>query len=279
MAIAPDGHDIYLLGQVARARIGTKAGIVDVRRRPDGTLGSPPARCPLRLVGRCVPMRHTGSRPGTGLIVSADGTMVYAADAHGIVAFRRTVKSGRLAPLPDGCVGTAATPRCRALPPGLATVGPLALSSDGRDLYAATTAGVAGFKVGGGGALSFEGCIASDATPGCVAGRALTSPSALAVSRDGHNVYVASRQDRAVADLARDSATGALTQPADPARCLSFHVRPGCRTTAGIPFPDALALSPDDRFLLVASAGGRGSFNGQHSSSRAGGLATFSRTE
>jgi len=96
-------------------------------------------------------------------------------------------------------------------------VASITISPDGRNLYAATYAGVAVFdRDPESGALSqkpgAEGCISSTPklTPTCAAARGLPGASDVAVSSEGMNVYAAT--PRALVVFDRDPSTGALTQ-------------------------------------------------------------------
>ena len=81
------------------------------------------------------------------------------------------------------------------------------------------------------------GCLSDTATSGCAQGHQLLGTRSVAVSPDGKNVYVASQST--VARIDRDTTTGALSQPAGAAGCISetgvggVHRRP----RAQIPCP------------------------------------------
>ena len=69
------------------------------------------------------------------------------------------------------------------------------------------------------------GCIAEATSSGCALGIALGAPEGMAISPDGASVYVASALSNAVAVLARDPATGALTQATRRQRLHRRHRR------------------------------------------------------
>ena len=67
------------------------------------------------------------------------------------------------------------------------------------------------------------GCVSEDGTGPCADGHALDDPISVAVSPDGKSVYVASfpYSSNAVVRLNRNTTTGAITQPAGAAGCVS----------------------------------------------------------
>jgi hypothetical protein len=72
------------------------------------------------------------------------------------------------------------------------------------------------------------GCVHETGAKGCADGHGLVGPASVAVSPDGKSVYVASRKpcciepDRsAVVRFNRNLTTGAITQPAGTAGCIS----------------------------------------------------------
>lgn len=96
------------------------------------------------------------------------------------------------------------------------------------------------------------GCLA-DTGDGieCIDGFALDSADAGVVSPDGKHVYVAAQASDAVAVLARDKQTGALT----PAGCISETGSGGaCTDGVALNTPRAVAISPDGKHVYVAAA-------------------------
>ena len=78
-------------------------------------------------------------------------------------------------------------------------------------------------------------------------------PHSVAVSPDGKSVYVASCDSNAVARLNRNTTTGAITQPAGTAGCVSETGAGPCADGHGLDGPESVAVSPDGKSVYVAS--------------------------
>jgi 6-phosphogluconolactonase (cycloisomerase 2 family) len=156
--------------------------------------------------------------------------------------------------------GTATAGCGRAV--GLANAAYLALSPDGRNLYAtardsdaiaifARNARTGAIKQLPGAA----GCIRdakAGADPACpVAAPGLDRASGVTVSSDGRFVYVAAAYGNAVTTFSRNASTGALT----PAGCIADLGTPtqGCVAGKGLRGASFVKLAPDARTLYVAS--------------------------
>jgi len=179
------------------------------------------------------------------------------------------VPRGALEPLPgaQGCVAVGGPATC-AKGRALTGLSDIALSGDGRNLYATTREGVAIFgRARSTGALKQlrgrRGC--ATATGGkCATIRAIRVARALAVSDDGRNVYVTGFDSDAVggsvgvvAVFARDRKTGSLTQLPGAAGCVRSDGADGCATAragGGL----SIALSQDDGSVYVGGSEGLG---------------------
>ncbi|HEX7609238.1 MAG TPA: hypothetical protein VF380_01070, partial [Solirubrobacteraceae bacterium] len=138
----------------------------------------------------------------------------------------------------------------------------------GLALVPASASAAAGFGrlSGPGGCLAAPGLASSDqGTSGCGVGKALVGPSAVAVSPDGLNVYVASGTAGAtvaasfgsLAILKRDPATGAVSEVG----CLSSDGTDGrdgasgaCTPSPSLLGADGVTVSPDGLSVFVAAS-------------------------
>ena len=89
---------------------------------------------------------------------------------------------------------------------------------------------------------------------GCTTGRALDGADVVVVSPDGQNVYVGAFFGNAVATFSRDPATGALTQPAGDAGCITDTATSGCATGLALAAPEGMAISADGNNVYAATA-------------------------
>jgi hypothetical protein len=203
------------------------------------------------------------------LAVAPGGGAVYAGSTDGdaVVGLAPTT----LAPLARGCVARHASARCAALGT-IGSVGGLALSPDGRDLYAATFGSAPGAdtlvalaRSPSDGSLTLAPqapCVQSlgSARAVCpVRAPGLEGLSAVIVTADGRFAYAASPVSSAVVVLRRNRTTGSLTPLKGNAACLrDASVKnagnAGCTgVIAGLRGARALALSPDQTTLIVTA--------------------------
>ena len=98
------------------------------------------------------------------------------------------------------------------------------------------------------------GCVSQDGFGSCADGHGLDFPYSVAVSPDGKSVYVASYSSNAVARLNRNPTTGALTQPAGAAGCISEDGSGPCGDGHALVAPVSVAVSSDGKSVYVASS-------------------------
>jgi DNA-binding beta-propeller fold protein YncE len=261
VAVSPDGKSVYAtsINDNAIVRFDrntttgalTPAGCVgDVANNTDGCAQTAPG-----LVG---PYSVT---------VSPDGKSVYAAGTNdsAIVRLDRNTTTGALTP--KGCIGDPDinppkpnVDRCAKTTPGLEAVRSVAVSPDGKSVYAAGRRdnAIVRFKRDTtSGALTPKGCVADPANneDNCAqTARGLDGASSVAVSANGKSVYAAGLNDAAIVNFDRDTTGGALTRAgcvADPA-----HNADGCAKTAdGLDFPRSVAVSADGKSVYAAGSG------------------------
>jgi hypothetical protein len=228
-ARSPDGSLAYrscLTGGTAGFVVGAQSACTLIA----GPTGNPTAPI-LRSVNR--------------LVISADGTSLYATTpkSSSLAEFRRDPASGQLAY--SGCITGQVGPNdgvsagCAPIPTaveagfdsGMYLIDRLAISRDGRSLYGVAHGDNAVDSFSRDpttGALAYAGCLTGDSTlagergaanpctpaPGAqprAVGSGLGEPGDLAITRDGHSIFVAAPRDAAIARLARNPASGALS--------------------------------------------------------------------
>ena len=144
----------------------------------------------------------------------------------------------------------------------------MAVAPDGKSVYAASFLSDAVVRLDrntAGGAITqpagTAGCVSQTAEGPCTHGRALNGARGVVVSPDGKSVYVASASNasNAVVRLVRNTTTGAISQPAGAAGCISETGAGPCADGQGIVVPISVAVSPDGKSVYVASSNDNGS--------------------
>jgi DNA-binding beta-propeller fold protein YncE len=231
-----------------------------------GSGGCLVARSAHRLGRRCAPARALlGPGPIVGseaVAVSPDGRNVYvaASSSNAIAVFRRDPGTGRLSQAsgPAGCIAAGGADGCAG---GVGLEGPnsVAVSADGSNVYATSfrSNSIAVLRRDPStGALTQAsdgtGCIAAVAIPGCTAARALAGADVVAVSGDGHNVYVGTFVASAVAVFDR-SAAGTLTQPSGSGGCIAEGGSGGCAAGVAMSSVEGVTVSGDGDNVYVAA--------------------------
>jgi 6-phosphogluconolactonase (cycloisomerase 2 family) len=212
----------------------------------------------------------TGIPQSEHVVVSPDGAHVYTASLMGasVAAFSRHPTTGALTQLaaPNSCVSNAATPGCTVVVGLAGGVYDLAISPDGKHVYATgyTSDAVAAFsRDPASGVLTQlaapNRCVTSGNVNGCTAATGLNGADGIAISPDGAHVYVASYSSASLTVFARDATSGALTQLAGTNGCLmdTAYATPnsGCLATRGLRNPYFLHVSPDGTGVYVAAIG------------------------
>jgi DNA-binding beta-propeller fold protein YncE len=214
-----------------------------------------------------------GAGPGVGsraIAISPDGRNVYvaASGADAISVFDRNPVTGALTQPQGkgGCVagvlGKAKGAQGCGLAVGLAGPDSVAVSPDGRNVYAASrdTSSVTTFvrnrKTGQLRQLapSASGCISGQALPSCTAGRGLKWPDIVVVSPDGKNVYVGDFAGSGVTSFSRAGQAGALTQLPGSAGCITEAGEEGCAKGVQMNHVEGMAINPKGTTVYTAAA-------------------------
>ncbi len=193
--------------------------------------------------------------------ISPDGRNVYVASSgsDAIAIFDRNKTTGVLTQPSGkgGCIASGGGGGC-ARAAGLDGANSVAISADGRNVYAtardssAVTAFARNRKTGALRQLP-GGCLSGLPLPGCTSGEALVAPDVLVVSSDGRNVYAGAFFGNAVATFTRDTATGALTQPAGAAGCIA-ESNAACAPGIALGAVEGLAITRDGTSVYTGSA-------------------------
>ena len=258
ITVSPDGKSVYVASSRSNAIaiFGRDAATGALTQR-SGAAG-------------CIAARGAdGCATAIGLVgpnsvaVSPDGRNVYATSlaSNTVVVLRRNISTGSLTQLgaPTGCIANASLPGCAT---GRALAGPdiVAVSPDGSSVYVGAFRGsaLAVFERNPStGALTQAtdagGCLVNAPTTGCTTALALANPEGIAVSGDGQSVYVAAPGSNAIDTFARNTSTGALTQPTDGSGCVTSSALVGCTLGTQLGGADAVAISPSDTSVYVTA--------------------------
>src|ERR1700733_14087654 len=171
---------------------------------------------------------------------------------------------------PNNCIGTS--PECGTTSTAsLNQPSVVVVSPDGKNVYMLDSgnSSVDEFTRNADGSLAELPAPKDCIQPGgngaqCVAATGITHPEGLAISPDGKSLYVVGgdlNDNGTIAEFARNTTTGALTQPASPNNCIGEHQSSGtpiCGTTTGhgLVTPSAVVVSPDNANVYVADRNG-----------------------
>lgn len=249
VAVAPDGRRVFV------AAAGSSA-LTSFARGTDGSLG---------FLG-CVSDNGTDGNDGTdgrctdghalkgakGLAVSPDGRHLYLAATSSGAIDTFSLEGDK--PVQVGCLKESAIDSRCGDGRALAGARSLAVSPDGRNVYAAAAGSDAVTTLArdqASGQLAVIGCVSADGSDGaCADGRGLLRPTGVTVSRDGRWVHVVAYGSSAVTTFARDPGDGHLTQTG----CVMARApRSGsCRRADSLAGASGLALSADGKAVIVA---------------------------
>ncbi len=257
IAVSPDGKSVYVAAYTRNAIVSF------ARDETTGTLTD----------GGCLASHDVGcgagneAAPGlegaTDVAISPDGKNVYVASGvagSGVGSISTFERSSAGALTYGGCVAYDNSKCAETGNTALNGASGVAVSPDGKSVYVAaeTSNAISSFdRSGGSGALTYEGCLTSEAT-GCVSTGIVGLKGAFGdtVSPDGTSVYVVSLEhDNALVRLERDTGSGALSI----GECFTSNptVTTACGTShaglAGLTGAERVATSPDGKNVYVAA--------------------------
>jgi len=215
-----------------------------------------------------------GMSPGSSnLALSPTGGLLYAASSGGksLAVIIRNTQNGLLAmsTQPNGCIEDVPADGCTTVSAELNAgtgINDIATGPTGQlyvtvtpDLVtpAPNTARVLVFDPQNEGLVrrnSTAGCISQGAATNCGTGRALGTPTGVAVTGDGQDVYVAAGSGGGVLELDR-SGDGGITPRADSRGCIFSGALANCTTLTTLGAPTALAISPDGHYVYATASG------------------------
>ena len=202
------------------------------------------------------------------IAMSSDGKSVYVITEHpsrAVLTFDRDAGTGELTQKTGeaGCMDFSGFNVSCANGSKLTHPTAIAVSPDGKSVYLVgstdtlatfdrnTTTGVLTQQTGVAGCVSETGSLGN-----CQDGIALEGPGAVVVSGDNKSVYVGSVLSNAVAVFDRNTSSGAVTQKAGTAACVSETGTSGaCQDGKALGFPRDIVVSSDLKSVYVASAG------------------------
>ncbi len=263
VAVSPDGESVYVASRVSDA-----VAIFD-RDASTGVLtqlAGPQACISQTGAGGCADGNALDSASDVAVSPGA-GSSVYVAafDSDAISVFDRTTGGAQQGELDQkaglaGCISNGGAGSCddgNALDGASA----VALSPNGSSLYSASfqSDAISVFDRLGNGELDQKagsaGCISETGAGGCADGKGLDLATDVAVSPDGTTVYSAAVVSSAVVGYGRDAATGALSQVAGTAGCVSEAGAGPCQDGVALAQADAVAVSPNSQSIYVGPAG------------------------
>lgn len=261
VAVSPDGASVYVTSSTGGVAVFDRSSLTGSLTQKAGTAG-------------CVTETGSGGACQDGfaisgltdLVVSPDGESVYTvgSGADSVAVFDRSLSTGAITQKSgtDGCVsdtgsgGLCADGYLLDLARGITT------SPDGLHVYvaSATSDALVSFDRGSTGQLTQRtgsgACVSATGSGGlCATGTAIDGPESVAVSPDGHTVYMTSSSTTdSIAVFDRNQATGGISQKSAPAGCVSESGTAGtCQDAQSMDGALGVSVSPDGRNVYTGA--------------------------
>lgn len=270
IAVSADNKSVYVVASVSDAVSTFARQLTATATAPQGKLSQldvPSPACVSENGSGGVCADGRGVDNAVAAAMSKDGKSLYLV-APGLTdtlsVFTRNTTTG-LVTQPAGVTGCTSDTGAGGCVDGTALSDPrdVAVSADGKSVYvvSATSSAVAVFaRNTTTGALTqltgAAGCVSETGADGCADGRALGTATGVAVSADGKSVYVSSAfgdGSGAVAVFARNLTTGALTQLAGTAGCISEAGTSGCADGSGLAGANDVTVSADGKSVYAVA--------------------------
>ena len=252
-AVSPDGKSVYVTADADDA-------VARFKRDPASGALTPKGCIQDNDSGTDGCAQTTDGLDGAhSVVISPDGRWVYVTSEYddAIVRFKRSTRTGALTPIDCVDDNDTGADDCSQSTDGLGRSHQIAMSPDGKSLYAASIddGAVVRFKrKTTNGVLVPKGCIQDNDTGTDACARdanGLEGARSVAVSPDGSSVYVGSSGDDAVVHFQRDTTSGAL----HPSGCVDDNDTGDdhCAQSAdGLDYDQSVAVSPDGSSVYVA---------------------------
>ena len=197
------------------------------------------------------------------MTVSRDGKTVYVASYpnNAVLRLTRNPSTGAITQPAGsaGCISNTGAGSCAA---GHALAGAVSVivSANGKDVYVGANTDNAVVRLTrdpSTGAITESAgsaaCISETGAGQCIDGHALKGPVWLVLSPDGKSIYAAAHMSNAVLRLRRDTTTGAISEPAGNAGCISETGEGPCADGDALATDLSVDVSPDGKDVYAAS--------------------------